>query len=324
MKNPLLLRGWSSLDGAGTQECFTAMQFNTLARGLSSGEGMELFPCKKASTFGDFMVDGDAKVIFDWTRRKWLLLDEILRFSPDIIAMEEVDHFPDFFCPALAKEGYDGLFRPKERSPCLDFGFFPDGVALFWSSQKFTKLSDASGTIPNHPGVPYLLVTLRHIATQREMLVAAVHLKAQAIQAHEDIREQSIKHVLAKLEEQQRGNSKAVLLLGDFNTSPVDVEGVLQAKCIPAVLRNEVLNLQSSYPLPNSEADIGRDAYWTTWKTRKDKTKRHLIDYIFHSPLLQCTRVLLPPDTALLGSRGLPSVAYPSDHVALMAGFRFS
>eukprot|EP00667_Euglena_gracilis_P019266 EG_transcript_20615 len=260
----LLPRNWSiaSLGQPTCEEGFIVMQFNVLARGLSSGPGTELFPSTKPNSFGDFAVDGSIDIIFDWDRRKWMLLAEILRFGPAIIAMEEVDHFPDFFQPVLAKAGYEGVFRPKERSPSVDFGFFPDGIALFWNSQTFSKLRDESGSLPAHPGVPYLLLTLRHAATQREVVVAAVHLKAKATQSNEDIREQSIMHVLSRLEENSGGHPQPVLLLGDFNTGPFDVDDVLKAKAIPAVLRNRSLNLRSAYRLPSSAEDIGQSGYW--------------------------------------------------------------
>lgn len=32
---------------------------------------------------------------------------------------------------------YQGLFQPKPNSPCIKFGWYFDGGALFWNSQKF-------------------------------------------------------------------------------------------------------------------------------------------------------------------------------------------
>ena len=37
----------------------------------------------------------------------------------------------------LTAMGYDGLFVAKERSPNLNFGYYSDGVALFWRRGRF-------------------------------------------------------------------------------------------------------------------------------------------------------------------------------------------
>jgi len=44
------------------------------------------------------------------------------RYEPDILTMQECDHFYDFFLPALEIFGYWGAFSPKNLSPCLRFG----------------------------------------------------------------------------------------------------------------------------------------------------------------------------------------------------------
>ena len=35
--------------------------------------------------------------------RRWRLLEEILRTNPDVLAVQEIDHFHDFFAPALTQ-----------------------------------------------------------------------------------------------------------------------------------------------------------------------------------------------------------------------------
>lgn len=52
--------------------------------------------------------------------------------------MEEVDHFADFLCPQLERNGFSGIFVEKRNSPCLEFtpNNGPDGCALFYRSSK--------------------------------------------------------------------------------------------------------------------------------------------------------------------------------------------
>jgi len=41
----------------------------------------------------------------EWNYRKDRLLNEIIQYDPDIITMQEVDHFYDFFLPELNERG---------------------------------------------------------------------------------------------------------------------------------------------------------------------------------------------------------------------------
>lgn len=101
------------------------MQFNVLADGLSGKDpekgGFEAVP----------------PLSLDWQFRRINLLREIFRQGvwPDIISMEEVDHYDDWFKPFLTALGYLGSFIAKPNSPCKrtapDSGL-EDGCALFW------------------------------------------------------------------------------------------------------------------------------------------------------------------------------------------------
>ena len=42
------------------------------------------------------------------------------QYQPDVITMQENDHYYDFFLPELAALGYDGFFAPKPASACLE------------------------------------------------------------------------------------------------------------------------------------------------------------------------------------------------------------
>ena len=65
-------------------------------------------------------------------------LPERIRYDPTIITLEECDHFPDFFEPALRKFGYEGVFQPKSDAPGCESGFYSDGVGVLW---KYARLS---------------------------------------------------------------------------------------------------------------------------------------------------------------------------------------
>ena len=105
------------------------LQFNMLADGL----------CGLRADLGAFSRATLSDVI--WERRKTQLLYEILQYDPDVVTLQECDHYYDFFLPELMKRGYDGLFAPKPASACLEVSDNSDGCAIFLRRSKITAIS---------------------------------------------------------------------------------------------------------------------------------------------------------------------------------------
>lgn len=114
-------------------------QFNVLADGLSG-----LRP-----DLGGFSRVG--RDVLMWENRKWKILDELLRFKPDVITLQECDHYDDFFLPELAKQGYDGTFAPKPASACLKVSDRSDGCAIFVHTDKLRFVSTEVRTVRHSP-----------------------------------------------------------------------------------------------------------------------------------------------------------------------------
>merc|ERR1712032_258976 len=143
---------------------------------------------------------------------------------------------------------------------------------------------------------------------------AGTHLKAKAGEENEKLRELHIEQMLGHLSNCEPAH---VVLCGDFNTDPFDVEHH-KARAVPAVLGHD-MGFCSAYPLPASAEDAG----YTTWKRRKEREDRHVIDYIFHTPGLQPGAVWEVPAAADMCRERLPNRKYPSDHVAIAAELTF-
>lgn len=81
-----------------------------------------------------------------WSRRKYLILEEILTYRPHILCLQEVDHYYDTFQPVLSGLGYGSNFCPKPWSPCLDVegNNGPDGCALFFDESSFELLDSVN------------------------------------------------------------------------------------------------------------------------------------------------------------------------------------
>ena len=74
-----------------------------------------------------------------WEDRRENLLKEILQGDVDIICLQELqqNHFIDFFYLELAKHGYEGIFKEKQRefySPTVD------GCATFYRRSHYRLL----------------------------------------------------------------------------------------------------------------------------------------------------------------------------------------
>lgn len=117
------------------KEVLRVLQFNALADGLSGSR----------ADLGDFSRTSAAAL--DWQTRKSKLLHEITQYQPDIITMQEVDHYHDFFLPELASLDYVGFFAPKPVSPCLLTTSSADGCAIFLKSSRLRVITSETKTI---------------------------------------------------------------------------------------------------------------------------------------------------------------------------------
>jgi hypothetical protein len=107
--SPLPPREWVTRSEGDGERQFKVMSWNVLSDALS-GANPELggFTCEKEC--------------LEWGVRKFRLLEEILRWDCDVIALQEVDHNDDWFAPRLGQAGYCCSFVKKPASPTLRYG----------------------------------------------------------------------------------------------------------------------------------------------------------------------------------------------------------
>eukprot|EP00483_Globobulimina_turgida_P007545 UN07559 len=163
------------------------MQFNMLADGLSTSY-------QWTSTEKTFLNVDPA--CLQWTYRGLRLVEEILRFSPDIIALEECDQLP-FLMKYLSTAGYTSYFQEKSKSPvkyvradiCAERKLessavhMPnDGVALIFKSDKFAVMDESEiqyiDMVENKEKVFALAVPLKCTVMDKELLFVGTHLKS--------------------------------------------------------------------------------------------------------------------------------------------------
>lgn len=257
-----------------------------------------------------------------WDYRKDLLLHEITQYSPDIITLQENDHYYDFFLPELDAMGYDCFFAPKPASACLEVSDRSDGCSMFFRRDKIKVLSSETVTyVLSSSDVENELSSINTYAQVTEerrkklraqnqvaminvcelqgefmtnvppLVVGTTHLKATKNTEGERFRQREAAQFLDTVDKvckglKDRERTPAVILTGDFNSLPSG--GKYPALAYETIKAHElglrsVLNDDVGYSRPEGTQEI-----YTTWKARSRKGKenivKHCIDYIFYSP----------------------------------------
>ncbi|XP_037619396.1 nocturnin-like isoform X2 [Sebastes umbrosus] len=288
------------------------MQWNILAQAL--GEGLDSFvQCPPEA--------------LSWSRRKYLILEEILTYRPHILCLQEVDHYYDTLQPVLAGLGYSSDFCPKPWSPCLDVegNNGPDGCALFFDQSRFEFLDSVNIRLSamRIPTNQVAVVTmLRCRSTGRCVCVAVTHLKARA--GWEWLRSAQGSDLLRQLQNlvQKHAGDPAgapssdipLLICGDFNAVPTEE--------VYRRFATSPLGLDSAYKKLSQDGLTEPD--YTSWKIRSTGECCTTLDYIWYSQdTLRVDAVLDMPTEEQIGPNRLPSFSYPSDHLSLICDVSF-
>ncbi|XP_069569831.1 nocturnin-like [Brachyistius frenatus] len=254
----------------------------------------------------------------NWHERKYLILEEILTYRPDILCLQEVDHYYDTFQPIMAGLGYHGSFLAKPWSPCLDVerNNGPDGCALFYRRSRFSLRATAhlrlsAVMLPTNQVAIVQTLTCR--ATGRPLCVGVTHLKARS--GWERLRGAQGADLLRSLRSITARGAVPLVVCGDFNAEPS--EDVYQR------FSSSPLRLNSAYKLLSRDGQT--EPAYTTWKIRPSGESRGTLDYIWYSADALSVHSLLDiPTEDQIGPDRLPSYHYPSDHLSLLCdvGFR--
>ncbi|XP_074503916.1 nocturnin isoform X1 [Sebastes fasciatus] len=287
------------------------MQWNILAQALGEGK------------------DGFVRCPLDalnWQERKYLILEEILTYRPDILCLQEVDHYFDTFQPIMASLGYHGTFLAKPWSPCLDVeqNNGPDGCALFYRRSRFSLQATAhlrlsAMMLPTNQVA--IVQTLHCQITDRRLCVAVTHLKARS--GWERLRSaqgadllQSLRSITSHAGSQNEAAPGAIPLVvcGDFNAEP--------SEDVYRRFSSSALGLNSAYKLLSSDGQT--EPAYTTWKIRPSGESCSTLDYIWYThDALSVERLLDIPTEEQIGPDRLPSYHYPSDHLSLLCDVSF-
>lgn len=298
IKTPSLSRHFLG-DHSKNKNTLHVLQWNVLAQAFSY-------------TKDNFIrVSNDA---LDFENRKWRILQQIIAHKPDLCALEEMDIFNVFLKDELPKYGYSCHFVQKIHSKCLLFeddakNFKgPDGTLLCFKTDLFIELARHQDQLPDDGRQEkhiFAVLELEHKSSSKKIIFIGTHLKAR--KTFEASRTAQTEALIQYIKNKYPMHTH-MILAGDFNgdnTEPfyqdITKYGFRSAYC-------DMLN--------------NKEPPYTTWKFKgRDGTEREscrTIDYVFFTPNGFTPKAILQfPTLEAMGPNGLPSINYPSDHLAL-------
>ncbi|OMJ92906.1 hypothetical protein SteCoe_4242 [Stentor coeruleus] len=226
-----------------------------------------------------------------WEYRKGLILKEIDRVAPDLLCVEEMDHYEDYFKQSMEERGFCSVYRKKGD-------WHNDGLAIFYKKDVFEKHEEY---YVEFPGSQFAIGLMLQKGPQR-FYIFVTHLKAK--KAFDDIRVTQVQTLLSFI---QSLSPLPTIVCGDFNSLP-DSNAYL-------TMYNNTFGLNSIYRT-NTEPEF------TTVKQRASleiKTE----DYIWEKGFKK-HQILSLPSIETIGPKGLPKHDYPSDHLSLIAVLSFN
>ena len=247
-----------------------------------------------------------------WKNRRLQILQEILTIEPDVVCLQEVDHF-HLFKDALQAVGYEGTFLPKPDSPALytDNSNGPDGCAIFYHTDKLQLLKINKMVLKANKMLTNQVSIFCHLEcrmTGKQVVIATTHLKAK--EGWDALRHKQGESLLDNLN--SKSDNKPLIICGDFNAE--------HSEPVYKAFYDSSLNIRSAYTLLSNSHD---EPPYTTWKIRgrrdgEETAACRTIDYIWYTvDNLDVKSVLEFPTKKEIGEFALPSFRYPSDHLSL-------
>ncbi|XP_001942566.2 2',5'-phosphodiesterase 12 [Acyrthosiphon pisum] len=278
-----------------------------------------------------------------------LILRELQTYNGDIICLQEVDKhfFHRELCPILKKfKGMNGLFFKKN-------GRRNEGLSCFYSPEKFNLLEQFDISLNNPTTVElycgpivkdimddeiwkqglekktvFQVLAFELISDKKQLfLVCNTHLISDPdgdfIRLFQALIELIIiNKIKQNINKDYLGRNVSVIFCGDFNSTPESGVYDLATKLtLPEEHRTvKILNDLKNNLEFKMESAYNTDVLYSNYT----KTFSGLLDYIyFTNQHLELIQVLsMPSHDDVIQHGGIPSLLFPSDHLALIADLK--
>eukprot|EP00386_Alphamonas_edax_P001539 GDKI01004638.1.p1 GENE.GDKI01004638.1~~GDKI01004638.1.p1 ORF type:complete len:316 (-),score=71.95 GDKI01004638.1:258-1205(-) len=251
--------------------------------------------------------------VLAYSYREPLILQHITNQDPDVVCLEEVDHF-DSLNAALKEKGYTGFFSRKYDPEKLTTR---DGIAVFYKTHTLTHINFKDGSYLDAKGERstqgYVCVEMERREDKKRFVLFITHLKAKESAANEAVRLGQLKQLSEQIMPYRH---MPVFVVGDFNTEP----GHHAPEWFTA---QHYLGLSSVYQHP---VVVKNDVLpYSTWKIRPAGEVKRVIDFVWHTPYhTSVVCALCTPKVCVVPECRFPNSMYPSDHLSLCVEFTFN
>ncbi|XP_071149413.1 2',5'-phosphodiesterase 12-like [Mytilus edulis] len=283
--------------------------------------------------------------------RKQLFIKEITGYNSDLICLQEVDRkvFINDLLPAFESLGYSGVLQEKG-------GTTPEGEATFYRNAKFRQVQDCSIEIRKSVNEDDIQSDIKNIVSTNETLkqemdtrgsvvqvlvlesvlnpgcrlcVANTHLyfhpKACCIRSLQTVA--IIRHLQDVIQKQKaEGFKVSFVFCGDFNCSPTGgaYEFITKKHLGPD---NYSWSTNPDLTLEGASFSHGLDLTNSCGildYTNYARSFHEQLDYIFIDSTMDVLRVIPMPEHSEVEQHiALPSVVFPSDHIAQICDLKW-
>ncbi|XP_059048899.1 2',5'-phosphodiesterase 12 [Achroia grisella] len=286
--------------------------------------------------------------------RKQLILKELLGYNADIICLQEVDGkiFQSSLSPLLGSDGFEGKFYKKGKEVAEGLACFYrkdrydllDEEKILLSDEVKTRLSLQSiwnAIKDNSPLITRLLdrstvasaTILQSFENPNDVIIVGnTHLYFHPDADHIRLIQGGIivywlNEIRSNLIKQMPNKRISVILCGDFNSVPsCGIYQLYTTGSAPSSLLDWKSNADEAVHNLSLQQDLHlRSACGTPPFTNFTAGFADCLDYIFYDKSnLEVVQVVpLPSEEELRVHIALPSIVFPSDHIALISDFQF-
>ncbi|XP_057327540.1 2',5'-phosphodiesterase 12 [Microplitis mediator] len=284
--------------------------------------------------------------------RKLLIIKELIGYNSDIICLQEVDSkvYENDLQPSLSLLNYGGVFFAK--------GITSEGSAIMYDNKRFEILDhkgivmsegiesnlvfkDTWDKITNEDAkqrfkdrnTSILIVVLKSLDNPKEILVIGnTHLYFHPDADHIRLLQSyfsltACQDTADKIRQQYPEHNVTMMLCGDFNSTPVDgVYEFVTKNNIPADHKDWSSNAEQKIENVSVSHNLAlKSACGTPEYTNFTVEFADCLDYIFYeSNKLEVSQVIpMPSKEELALNSAIPSVVFPSDHIALCVDMKW-
>ncbi|CAG9099590.1 unnamed protein product [Plutella xylostella] len=287
--------------------------------------------------------------------RKQLIIKELLGYNADIMCLQEVDAkiFNHCLNPLLSIEGFDGCFYKKGKQVA-------EGLGCFYRRDRFSLISEhqivLSEVIKSEPCFKSIWESIKDNAALLERLLDRSTASSCTILQSADNPEQIVvvgnthlyfhpdadhirllqggmfiywlRDIVKKTKEQFPNKTVSLILCGDFNSVPsCGIYQLYTTGLAPSDLPDWKSNESEAVTNLTLQQDIGlSSACGTPQYTNFTAGFADCLDYIFYDNQNLTVDQVIPFPTVeeLQAHTALPSIVFPSDHIALIADLKFT